>query len=430
MDISIAWKNLRYEANHLITGKKIILNRSNGLLKYHSLNGFLGPSGAGKTTLLNCLNGQLRTGLSSDTEIYINKNEKERPSIRFVEQHVHETIIGEMTVRQILNYAFRFKNKNSERMVEHINCVLKELILPETILDNRFENCSGGEQKRIAIAQELMSLDKPTFLFVDEPTTGLDSNAALLIMKCLLSLAKNHRITILISLHTPNSEIMSLLDHVYILAKGGACIYSGPPDYMRENFHQIGYEFDDDKLPIEEYIKLACKGTDDELVKKFADRTIKEQRKTLDSTTVLSNLRFLSNGIKQSRRCFSFNQFILQFYRFIYLFFILRYKKILSQMLISSIAISIVATTYPRNMVTSRNCYPKNPFSSNSTSTYTCQERFEAESLEYYYRVYQAVSMIINSFVTILASAGLMKHFIKVFGNEHRNRKWTCQTLN
>lgn len=40
-------------------------------------------------------------------------------------------------------------------------------------------NCSGGEQKRIALAQELMAReDQPNLICIDEPTSGLDSNAA------------------------------------------------------------------------------------------------------------------------------------------------------------------------------------------------------------------------------------------------------------
>ena len=80
-------------------------------------------------------------------------------------------------------------------------------------------------------------------------------------MKCLKLLAKQHQITVLVSLHTPNSDIMNMLDKVYILAKGGVCIYSGPPGYLRENLKErIAIEFDEQKPPIEEYLRIACNG--------------------------------------------------------------------------------------------------------------------------------------------------------------------------
>ena len=44
--------------------------------------------------------------------------------------------------------------------------------------DNFVSQCSGGEQKRLAIGLELTPRIKPNFICIDEPTTGLDSYAA------------------------------------------------------------------------------------------------------------------------------------------------------------------------------------------------------------------------------------------------------------
>ena len=262
-DISIAWTNLKYETRSVFGKCKVILRGLTGHCRYGTVNGLLGPSGAGKTTLLNCLNGKLQSGLSSQCSIYLNHNEPNEPLIRFIQQHVHETMFPVLTVRQTLAYAYRFKNKHVQykHFEEHLQQVLPQLLLDPAILEQRLQVCSGGQIKRIAIAQELMSVDKPSFLFVDEPTTGLDSHSAYIVMKCLRSLADQHKITVLVTLHTPNSDIMSLLDKVYILAKGGVCIYSGPPGYLRENLKQrINAEFDEQKPPIEEYLRIACNG--------------------------------------------------------------------------------------------------------------------------------------------------------------------------
>lgn len=264
LNISIAWRNLSYEAKDLFFNRKLILRQLNGHLEYQSLNGFLGPSGAGKTTLLNCLNGTLRSGMSSNSEIYLSLQEQQTPVIRMIEQHVHETILNQMTIRQVLYYAFRFKNDRRHwfEMDRHITKVLSELLLDESILDNKFKLCSGGEQKRVAIAQELMSLQQPSFLFVDEPTTGLDSNSALLVTQCLRRLADhNDRLTILVSIHAPSSDILNLFDKLYILSKGGVCIYSGEPKNLRFKLESICHrEVNEEKPAIEEYLKIACYG--------------------------------------------------------------------------------------------------------------------------------------------------------------------------
>ncbi|OTF79000.1 hypothetical protein BLA29_010601, partial [Euroglyphus maynei] len=140
-NISIAWRNLSYEVNGPfgIGERKIILKRLNGHLNYHSLNAFLGPSGAGKTTMLSCLNGTNSNGMTIDSEIYLNEHSN-APKIRYVEQHIHENIIAKMSVGNILQYAFRFKNnsKHCNQMNQHIQSVLSELLLDKTILDNHF----------------------------------------------------------------------------------------------------------------------------------------------------------------------------------------------------------------------------------------------------------------------------------------------------
>jgi ABC-type multidrug transport system ATPase subunit len=57
---------------------------------------------------------------------------------------------------------------------------------------------SGGERKRTAIATELIT--DPSLIFLDEPTTGLDSYTATQIMHLLKNLAESGR-TIIQTIH-------------------------------------------------------------------------------------------------------------------------------------------------------------------------------------------------------------------------------------
>ena len=92
----------------------------------------------------------------------------------FVGQHAQESIITDLTVGQIFEYAFAFKNGYSSRaaMEGQIKETMAALMLPEELLTRPFARCSGGEQRRIAVGQELMALTAPNFIFCDEPTTG------------------------------------------------------------------------------------------------------------------------------------------------------------------------------------------------------------------------------------------------------------------
>ena len=265
LNISIAWKNLQYEICEFDGKrfeKKPILRKLNGHFIANSLNGLMGPSGAGKTTLMNCLSGGAPARISSTSEIYLASTTASTVSY-FIEQHVHENIVGQMEVGQILRYAFRFKNGPSDAAVmrEHVHCTMRQLMLPDDLLHRPFARCSGGEQKRVAIAQELMCLRKPSFLFIDEPTTGLDSAAAFQVVQCLKSLTETHHITVIASIHAPNHETLSLFDKLYVLAKGGVCIYSGPPQQIRSYLiREIDLKIPDQQPPIEALIRIACDG--------------------------------------------------------------------------------------------------------------------------------------------------------------------------
>lgn len=89
---------------------------------------------------------------------------------------------------------------------------------------NQFSrDLSGGEQKRLSIALEIV--DDPQILFVDEPTTGLDSSSSTQCIQLLKRLAQEGK-TIVCTIHTPTAFIFEKFDHIYALADG-CCIYQG-----------------------------------------------------------------------------------------------------------------------------------------------------------------------------------------------------------
>ena len=95
---------------------------------------------------------------------------------------------------------------------------------------------SGGEKRRTSIALELIT--DPSVIFLDEPTTGLDSKSALDVAAILKMLAKNGR-TIITTIHQPSSEIMSRFDRILCLCEG-KIVYDGPPSGLTQYFVQVG----------------------------------------------------------------------------------------------------------------------------------------------------------------------------------------------
>jgi ABC-type multidrug transport system ATPase subunit len=146
----------------------------------------MGPSGSGKTTLLNALAGQVpvckRMSLSGRVRLNGEPVATSTVVIGYVQQA--DMFYSQMTVRETLQMtaALRLPSGTSAAAREAaVDEALRHLDLSAVagtvVGDRKTRGISGGERKRLAIACELLS--RPSLLFLDEPTTGLDAFQAL-----------------------------------------------------------------------------------------------------------------------------------------------------------------------------------------------------------------------------------------------------------
>ena len=97
---------------------------------------------------------------------------------------------------------------------------------------------SGGERKRTSIGVELIT--DPNLIFLDEPTTGLDSFTATSVMESLGDLARKDGRTVISTIHQPNSDILERLNKWMLLARG-KIIYFNKANLAVDYFGSIGF---------------------------------------------------------------------------------------------------------------------------------------------------------------------------------------------
>lgn len=148
-----------------------------------------------------------------------------------------------MTVRECLEFAAKLKLPGTlEQKLKRVDDIIDELRLTKCqntkIGGPLVKGVSGGERKRTSIGVELIT--DPNLIFLDEPTTGLDSFTATSVMETLKDLSRKGR-TIVQTIHQPNSDIFELMDRLMLLAKGKV-IYFNEARLSVDYFTQIGWK--------------------------------------------------------------------------------------------------------------------------------------------------------------------------------------------
>ncbi|KAH6930857.1 hypothetical protein HPB50_020061 [Hyalomma asiaticum] len=239
-----------------VIGQRALLTRLYGKASPGTLTAIMGPSGAGKTTLLNILSGHRHKGYEG--EVHVNGYVQDVKLFNMQSCYVmqDDRLLQELTVREAITMSIELRTSTS--MSDNISRRVTEVIEQwglEECADTLTRSLSGGEKKRLAISQELIS-NSPVIL-LDEPTriiqgqslryrslnipspqnsdasliSGLDSSSAQRCVNVLRSLAASGR-TVVCSIHNPSARLFLQFDNLYMLS-GGRCIYNGPVEQVQ-----------------------------------------------------------------------------------------------------------------------------------------------------------------------------------------------------
>lgn len=237
-------------------GTKQILHGVNGRLRPRQLIAIMGPSGAGKSTLLDVLSGYRISGIGG--AVFINGRGRIMKRFKKMSCYIQQDdrLQGLLTVSENMALAADLKlptKMDKYEKGEVIEDILTNLGLYEH-MNTRASQLSGGQRKRLSIALEL--INNPLIMFLDEPTTGLDSSSCSQVVQLCQSLAHQGR-TIVCTVHQPSASLFSIFDQVYVLA-AGQCLYQGTTRNLVPYLEQAGVPCPIYHNPADYIIELAC----------------------------------------------------------------------------------------------------------------------------------------------------------------------------
>ncbi|WP_340202166.1 ABC transporter ATP-binding protein [Ascidiimonas sp. W6] len=207
---------------HKYFGENHILKGISTTFEKGKTNLIIGQSGSGKTVFLKSLLGLFTPEKGSiiyDGREYANLNDDERTELRQEMGMVFQgsALFDSMTVEQNVMFPLKMFTKQSlEEMQERANFVLERVNLVNA--HKKFPSeTSGGMQKRVAIARAIVN--KPKYLFCDEPNSGLDPKTAILIDDLIKEITEEYNITTVINTHDMNS-VMQIGEKIVFLKDG------------------------------------------------------------------------------------------------------------------------------------------------------------------------------------------------------------------
>eukprot|EP00102_Acyrthosiphon_pisum_P024791 XP_016662001.1 PREDICTED: ATP-binding cassette sub-family G member 4 isoform X2 [Acyrthosiphon pisum] len=274
-EVDLSFENLTYTVNTFSKFKKVkkeILHGINGSFQSGQLTAIMGPSGCGKSTLLNVLAGYSISGSSG--QVYLNdslRDEKQMANIScYIQQddYVRDllTVRESMTVAAHLKLPTTVSAISKASQVEDLLDALGLSIHGDTVT----KRLSGGQKKRLSIALELIT--NPSILFLDEPTTGLDSQSCSQFVSLMADLAHNQSRTMVCTLHQPSALLFEKFDQIYALSSG-QCIYQGPPNFVIPYFAERTIVCPPYHNPADFLIEVAIGEYGTDVLVKLADTT-------------------------------------------------------------------------------------------------------------------------------------------------------------
>ena len=173
-----------------------------------------------------------------DGQRFSGLNKKERKPFRQEIGMVFQggALFDSLTVEQNVMFPLNmFTNMSLEEKRDRVNFCLNRVNLPaaQKLMPSEL---SGGMKKRVAIARAIAP--NPSYLFCDEPNSGLDPRTSIVIDNLIKEITQEFNITTIVNTHDMNS-VLEIGDKILFLYQGKKCWEGTVDDILRTDNKEI-----------------------------------------------------------------------------------------------------------------------------------------------------------------------------------------------
>jgi len=220
------YRNNENENNTKKNNHIVVVNDVNFKVYENEIFGILGHNGAGKTTLLSIMVGLLE---ASKGDVYFDgmsiSSNKSVIRKKFGVCAQTNIIYDQLTVEQHIKFYAELKNTkvDIDKILDSVDLLHQK--------KNKAGKLSGGQKRKLCIA--MATIGNPKYIFLDEPTTGLDPLSRRKIWELLLKIKKG-RVIFLTTHYMDEADILA--DRKLILSRGKIrCL--GTSLYLKNHFN-------------------------------------------------------------------------------------------------------------------------------------------------------------------------------------------------
>ena len=226
--------NKSFEDNH-------VLKDFSAAFEPGRVNLIIGQSGSGKSVLTKCIVGLEEVDSGSvwyGNTNFSTMNRLERQEIRKQIGMLFQgsALFDSLTVEENIMFPLTMFTKMSKKeMLDRANFCLERVNLSGR---NKLfpAECSGGMQKRIAIARAISM--NPKFLFCDEPNSGLDPSTSIVIDNLIKEITYEYKMTTIVITHDMNS-VIEIGDSIVFVYQGRSWWYGDKQEIIQTDNAEV-----------------------------------------------------------------------------------------------------------------------------------------------------------------------------------------------